>query len=111
MSLLPALERVLETMSLSCNPSSPSASVDNLRAYLQIIELFRDFSSAICLRNRCVEALATTVLVQAIREALKADMLPPSSGDKSSFECVEPNPAGFMPNPAGFHEPLQHIVN
>lgn len=60
--------------------------VDNLRAYLQIIDvasilgleydisdhafqLFRDCSSATCLRNRSVEALATAALVQAIREA------------------------------------------
>lgn len=60
--------------------------VDNLRAYLQIVDvasilglehdisdhafqLFRDCSSATCLRNRSVEALATACLVQAIREA------------------------------------------
>lgn len=60
--------------------------MDNLRAYLQIIDvasilgldydisdhafqLFRDCSSATCLRNRSVEALATAALVQAIREA------------------------------------------
>lgn len=60
--------------------------VDNLRAYLQIIDvasilrldcdiseqafqLFRDCSSATCLRNRSIEALATAALVQAIREA------------------------------------------
>lgn len=60
--------------------------VDNLRAYLQIIDvssilgldydvcdhafqLFRDCSSSTCLRNRSVEALATAALVQAIREA------------------------------------------
>lgn len=64
----------------------PSVVVDNLRAYLQIIDvssilgldyevcdhafqLFRDCSSATCLRNRSVEALATAALVQAIREA------------------------------------------
>ena len=66
--------------------SGPSVVVDNLRAYLQIIDvasilrldsdisehafqLFRDCSSATCLRNRSVEALATAALVQAIREA------------------------------------------
>lgn len=60
--------------------------MDNLRAYLQIIDvasilgldydicdhafqLFRDCCSATCLRNRSVEALATAALVQAIREA------------------------------------------
>lgn len=60
--------------------------VDNLRAYMQIIDvasilgldydisdhafqLFRDCCSATCLRNRSVEALATAALVQAIREA------------------------------------------
>ncbi|XP_031094440.1 plant-specific TFIIB-related protein 1 [Ipomoea triloba] len=83
---LAELERVLETTSSSSNPSSPSVVVDNLRAYLQIIDvasilgleydisdhafqLFRDCSSATCLRNRSVEALATAALVQAIREA------------------------------------------
>ncbi|XP_020081048.1 uncharacterized protein LOC109704696 [Ananas comosus] len=62
------------------------SNIDNLRAYLQIIndasilglnhdiadhpfELFRDCSSAICLRNHSVEALATAALVQAIWEA------------------------------------------
>ncbi|KAF6149772.1 hypothetical protein GIB67_017505 [Kingdonia uniflora] len=79
---LAELERAL-------NPSSstgPVVVVDNLRAYLQIIDvasilrldydisdhafqLFRDCSSATCLRNRSVEALATAALVQAIREA------------------------------------------
>ncbi|RWR74273.1 plant-specific TFIIB-related protein 1-like protein [Cinnamomum micranthum f. kanehirae] len=66
--------------------SGPTVVVDNLRAYLQIIDvasilgldhdisdhafqLFRDCSSATCLRNRSVEALATAALVQAIREA------------------------------------------
>lgn len=66
--------------------SGPSVVVDHLRAYLQIIDvasilrldyeisenafqLFRDCSSATCLRNRSVEALATAALVQAIREA------------------------------------------
>lgn len=61
-------------------------SMDNLRAYLQIVdvasilrldqdiadhafELFKDCSSTTCLRNRSVEALATAALVQAIREA------------------------------------------
>ncbi|KAL3527088.1 hypothetical protein ACH5RR_011744 [Cinchona calisaya] len=87
---LAELERVLETTSSSSssgsNPSGPSVVVDNLRAYLQIIDvasilgldcdisdhafqLFRDCSSATCLRNRSVEALATAALVQAIREA------------------------------------------
>ncbi|XP_058228627.1 plant-specific TFIIB-related protein 1 [Rhododendron vialii] len=86
---LAELERVLETTSSSSTSSassSPSVVVDNLRAYLQIIDvssilgldcdisdhafqLFRDCSSATCLRNRSVEALATAALVQAIREA------------------------------------------
>nr|AEI98626.1 hypothetical protein 111O18.13 [Coffea canephora] len=91
---LAELERVLETTSSSSscssssgsNSSGPSVVVDNLRAYLQIIDvasilgldydisdhafqLFRDCSSATCLRNRSVEALATAALVQAIREA------------------------------------------
>ncbi|CAA2994257.1 plant-specific TFIIB-related 1 [Olea europaea subsp. europaea] len=82
---LAELERVLETTSPS-NSNSNSVVVDNLRAYLQIIDvasilgldydisdhafqLFRDCSSATCLRNRSVEALATAALVQAIREA------------------------------------------
>ncbi|KAK4778128.1 hypothetical protein SAY87_018315 [Trapa incisa] len=82
---LAELERMLE----SSNPSAPSSSpvaVDNLRAYMQIVDvasilgldyyisehafkLFRDCCSATCLRNRSVEALATAALVQAIREA------------------------------------------
>lgn len=98
---LAELERVLESSSSSSTSSSsaappplssslassgPAVVVDNLRAYLQIIdvasilgldydiadhafELFRDCSSATCLRNRSVEALATAALVQAIREA------------------------------------------
>lgn len=87
---LSELERVLETTSSSSSNSNsssgPSVVVDNLRAYLQIIDvasilrldcdisdhafqLFRDCSSATCLRNRSVEALATAALVQAIREA------------------------------------------
>ncbi|KAA8547341.1 hypothetical protein F0562_003795 [Nyssa sinensis] len=85
---LAELERVLETTSSSSSSSSNGSSVvvDNLRAYLQIIDvssilgldyditdhafqLFRDCSSATCLRNRSVEALATAALVQAIREA------------------------------------------
>lgn len=82
---LAELERVLETTSQG-TASGPSVVVDNLRAYLQIIDvasilgldcdisehafqLFRDCSSATCLRNRSVEALATAALVQAIREA------------------------------------------
>lgn len=61
-------------------------SVESLRAYLQIVdvasilrldrdiadhafELFKECSTATCLRNRSVEALATAALVQAIREA------------------------------------------
>ncbi|KAL1815477.1 hypothetical protein DCAR_0519737 [Daucus carota subsp. sativus] len=85
---LAELERVLEATSSSNSSlsSGPSVVVDNLRAYLQIIDvasilrldsdisehafqLFRDCSSATCLRNRSVEALATAALVQAIREA------------------------------------------
>lgn len=82
---LAELERVLETTSQGSS-SGPSVVVDNLRAYLQIIDvasilrldcdiseqafqLFRDCSSATCLRNRSIEALATAALVQAIREA------------------------------------------
>ncbi|KAG6397329.1 hypothetical protein SASPL_143495 [Salvia splendens] len=82
---LAELERVLETTSQG-TASGPSVVVDNLRAYLQIVDvasilgldcdisdhafqLFRDCSSATCLRNRSVEALATAALVQAIREA------------------------------------------
>nr|CAD1830077.1 unnamed protein product [Ananas comosus var. bracteatus] len=66
--------------------AAPLISVDSLRAYLQIIdvasilgfdhdiadhafELFKDCSSAICLKNRSVKALATSALMQAIREA------------------------------------------
>ncbi|XP_009601399.1 plant-specific TFIIB-related protein 1 [Nicotiana tabacum] len=84
---LAELERVLETTSSSSSSSSTSSVVvENLRAYLQIIDvasilrldydisdhafqLFRDCSSATCLRNRSVEALATAALVHAIREA------------------------------------------
>ncbi|XVF15738.1 hypothetical protein REPUB_Repub09cG0181600 [Reevesia pubescens] len=86
---LAELERTLEMSSSSSTPSSTSSStvvVDNLRAYMQIIDvasilgldcdisdhafqLFRDCCSATCLRNRSVEALATAALVQAIREA------------------------------------------
>ncbi|KAM3285877.1 transcription initiation factor IIB [Capsicum chacoense] len=84
---LAELERVLETTSSSSSSStSSSVVVENLRAYLQIIDvasilrldydisdhafqLFRDCSSATCLRNRSVEALATAALVHAIREA------------------------------------------
>lgn len=98
---LAELERVLLDSSSSSSNSNPTATatanagtsasgptvvVDNLRAYLQIIDvasilgldrdisdhafqLFRDCSSATCLRNRSVEALATAALVQAIREA------------------------------------------
>ncbi|CAJ2646369.1 plant-specific TFIIB-related protein 1 [Trifolium pratense] len=80
---LAELERTLES---STSASSSSVVVDNLRAYMQIIDvssilgldcdisdhafqLFRDCCSATCLRNRSVEALATAALVQAIREA------------------------------------------
>ncbi|XP_038708083.1 plant-specific TFIIB-related protein 1 isoform X2 [Tripterygium wilfordii] len=85
---LAELERTLElaSSSSSSNSSSSSVVVDNLRAYMQIIDvasilrldydisdhafqLFRDCCSATCLRNRSVEALATAALVQAIREA------------------------------------------
>ncbi|KAL2905573.1 Plant-specific TFIIB-related protein 1 [Bienertia sinuspersici] len=87
---LAELERALEGTSVNSSSSSSSSSsavvVDNLRAYLQIVDvasilgldhdisdhafqLFRDCSSATCLRNRSVEALATACLVQAIREA------------------------------------------
>ncbi|KAJ4913889.1 plant-specific TFIIB-related protein [Raphanus sativus] len=82
---LAELERTLELASSSTN-SSTVVVVDNLRAYMQIIDvasilgldcdisehafqLFRDCCSATCLRNRSVEALATACLVQAIREA------------------------------------------
>ncbi|GLU13709.1 hypothetical protein SLE2022_303250 [Rubroshorea leprosula] len=84
---LAELERTLELASSSTSSSSSSSVVvDNLRAYMQIIDvasilgldcdisdhafqLFRDCCSATCLRNRSVEALATAALVQAIREA------------------------------------------
>ncbi|KAL8150394.1 hypothetical protein V2J09_020202 [Rumex salicifolius] len=83
---LAELERALDAASSSSNASSNGVVVDNLRAYLQIVDvasilglehyishhafqLFRDCSSATCLRNRSVEALATACLVQAIREA------------------------------------------
>ncbi|KAI4327582.1 hypothetical protein L6164_020022 [Bauhinia variegata] len=81
---LAELERTIESSSSSS--SSSTVVVDNLRAYMQIIDvasilgldydisdhafqLFRDCCSATCLRNRSVEALATAALVQAIREA------------------------------------------
>ncbi|KAJ7944309.1 transcription initiation factor IIB [Quillaja saponaria] len=85
---LAELERTLESSSSSTSSSSSSSTVavDNLRAYMQIIDvasilgldydisdhafqLFRDCCSATCLRNRSIEALATAALVQAIREA------------------------------------------
>ncbi|KAL6273921.1 hypothetical protein ACE6H2_024613 [Prunus campanulata] len=85
---LAELERTLESTSSSSSssPSSSTVVVDNLRAYMQIIDvasilgleydisdhafqLFRDCCSTTCLRNRSVEALATAALVQAIREA------------------------------------------
>ncbi|KAI4314861.1 hypothetical protein L6164_027727 [Bauhinia variegata] len=82
---LAELERTIESSS-SSSSSSSTVVVDNLRAYMQIIDvasilgldydisnhafqLFRDCCSATCLRNRSVEALATAALVQAIREA------------------------------------------
>ncbi|CAE6155750.1 unnamed protein product [Arabidopsis arenosa] len=83
---LAELERTLELASSTSNSNSSTVVVDNLRAYMQIIDvasilgldcdisehafqLFRDCCSATCLRNRSVEALATACLVQAIREA------------------------------------------
>ncbi|XP_010437322.1 PREDICTED: plant-specific TFIIB-related protein 1 isoform X1 [Camelina sativa] len=86
---LAELERTLELASSTSNSTNSNSStvvVDNLRAYMQIIDvasilgldsdisehafqLFRDCCSATCLRNRSVEALATACLVQAIREA------------------------------------------
>ncbi|GAB2226165.1 hypothetical protein Droror1_Dr00021959 [Drosera rotundifolia] len=85
---LAELERALEgSVSNSTSHSNGGGVVvDNLRAYLQVVDvasilgldhdisdhafqLFRDCSSATCLRNRSVEALATACLVQAIREA------------------------------------------
>uniref|UniRef100_A0A0E0CWN1 ditrans,polycis-polyprenyl diphosphate synthase [(2E,6E)-farnesyldiphosphate specific] n=1 Tax=Oryza meridionalis TaxID=40149 RepID=A0A0E0CWN1_9ORYZ len=86
---LAELERALAVESAASStpdPAGPMVSVDSLRAYLQIVdvasilrldrdiadhafELFKDCSSATCLRNRSVEALATAALVQAIREA------------------------------------------
>ncbi|KAJ1264951.1 hypothetical protein BS78_08G040000 [Paspalum vaginatum] len=83
---LAELERALAIDSSNPDLAEPMVSVDSLRAYLQIIdvasilrldrdiadhafELFKDCSSATCLRNRSVEALATAALVQAIREA------------------------------------------
>ncbi|MCL7031999.1 hypothetical protein MKW94_001267 [Papaver nudicaule] len=79
---LAELERSID----SSSSSGTAVVVDNLRAYLHIIDvssildldfdisdhafqLFRDCSLATCLRNRSVEALATAALVQAIREA------------------------------------------
>ncbi|KAL6648640.1 hypothetical protein ACP70R_012864 [Stipagrostis hirtigluma subsp. patula] len=87
--LLAELERALAVDSAASStpdPAGPMVSVDSLRAYLQIVdvasilrldrdiadhafELFKECSSATCLRNRSVEALATAALVQAIREA------------------------------------------
>lgn len=98
---LAELERVLETTSQG-SASGPSVVVDNLRAYLQIIDvasilgldcdisehafqLFRDCSSATCLRNRSVEALATAALVQAIREAQE-----PRTLQVFEFYCFTP---------------------
>ncbi|KAI4330350.1 hypothetical protein MLD38_028647 [Melastoma candidum] len=89
--LLADLERTLDVTSPSSTSSSSSSNgvvVDNIRAYMQIMDvasilglsgegdvtdhamrLFRDCCSATCLRNRSVEALATAALVHAIREA------------------------------------------
>ncbi|RLN19788.1 uncharacterized protein C2845_PM02G34510 [Panicum miliaceum] len=88
--LLAELERALAVDSAAASsnpdPAGPMVSVDSLRAYLQIVdvasilrldrdiadhafELLKDCSSATCLRNRSVEALATAALVQATREA------------------------------------------
>ena len=88
--VLAELERALAVDSAAASsnpdPAGPMVSVDSLRAYLQIVDvasilrldrdiadhafdLFKDCSSATCLRNRSVEALATAALVQAIREA------------------------------------------
>ncbi|MCO5564177.1 hypothetical protein L7F22_017834 [Adiantum nelumboides] len=76
----------------TASTGSRSSTVDNLRAYFQILEvssllgldrdisdhavqLFRDCSAAGCMRNRNVEALATAALVQASREAKEARTL------------------------------------
>jgi transcription initiation factor TFIIB len=97
---LAELERTLES---SSSASSSSVVVDNLRAYMQIIDvssilgldcdisdhafqLFRDCCSATCLRNRSVEALATAALVQAIREAQEPRTLQVLSYYYSSFK-------------------------
>ncbi|XBH57643.1 hypothetical protein VPH35_079213 [Triticum aestivum] len=86
---LAELERALAVdaaASSTPDPAGPMVSVDSLRAYLQIVDvasilrldrdiadhafdLFKECSTATCLRNRSVEALATAALVQAIREA------------------------------------------
>jgi transcription initiation factor TFIIB len=86
---LAELERALAVdspASSTPDPAGPLVSVDSLRAYLQIVDvasilrldrdiadhafdLFKECSTATCLRNRSVEALATAALVQAIREA------------------------------------------
>ncbi|KAL0343305.1 UNVERIFIED_CONTAM: Plant-specific TFIIB-related protein 1 [Sesamum angustifolium] len=108
---LAELERVLETTSQGNNSSAsgPSVVVDNLRAYLQIIDvasilgldydisdhafqLFRDCSSATCLRNRSVEALATAALVQAIREAQEPRTL------QTCLRNSEPFDWNFLPD-------------
>jgi len=99
---LAELERTLESSSTN---SSSSVVVDNLRAYMQIIDvssilgldcdisdhafqLFRDCCSATCLRNRSVEALATAALVQAIREAQEPRTLQVLSSFFSSFQLL-----------------------
>jgi hypothetical protein len=94
---LAELERALAVDSATAasnpDPAGPMVSVDSLRAYLQIVdvasilrldrdiadhafELFKDCSSATCLRNRSVEALATAALVQAIH-ARRANAVEP----------------------------------
>ncbi|KAL9241743.1 hypothetical protein vseg_015816 [Gypsophila vaccaria] len=86
--LLADLERSLDSSSSSSSGGGGGGGVvvDNLRAYLQIVDVasilgldrdvsdhafrfFKECSSATCLRNRSVEALSTACLVQAIREA------------------------------------------
>ncbi|KAM0884293.1 hypothetical protein ACQ4PT_031092 [Festuca glaucescens] len=86
---LAELERALAVdspASSTPDPAGPMVPVESLRAYLQIVDvasilrldrdiadhafdLFKECSTATCLRNRSVEALATAALVQAIREA------------------------------------------
>ncbi|WZY86526.1 hypothetical protein YC2023_032910 [Brassica napus] len=101
---LAELERTLELASSGSNSSS-TVVVDNLRAYMQIIDvasilgldcdisehafqLFRDCCSATCLRNRSVEALATACLVQAIREAQEPRTLQVARDPTSSMNLI-----------------------